>query len=150
LTSQPAVINKRGSLDPVGSVNNVMRNLSSESGGRCVGRIVDRRGWNLSHLSDPLGSPLFGLEQLLHVIDWGAWFLAWVICSRAYSRTPGARPSSASGVELCQRWSPSIGHLFSCPSQGRDRAVVGGEPTSRRIIWGAVSLLHSSHERTLP
>jgi hypothetical protein len=29
--------------------------------------MFDRRGgWNLSHLSDPLGGPLFGLEQLLH------------------------------------------------------------------------------------
>ncbi len=39
----------------------------SNLSGRRVGRIFDRRGrWNLPHLSDPLGSPLFGLEQLLH------------------------------------------------------------------------------------
>jgi len=43
-----------------------MRDPSSESGGRCVRRIVDRRGWDFSHLSDPLGGPLFGFEQLLH------------------------------------------------------------------------------------
>ena len=40
--------------------------IPAESGGRRVGRIFDRRGWNLSHLSDPLGGSLFGLEQLLH------------------------------------------------------------------------------------
>ena len=48
------------------TVPRVMRDPSSESGGRCVGRIFDRRGWNLSHLSDPLGGSLFGFEQLLH------------------------------------------------------------------------------------
>jgi hypothetical protein len=29
-------------------------------------RWEDCRRWNLSHLSDPLGSPLFDLEQLFH------------------------------------------------------------------------------------
>jgi len=43
-----------------------MRDPSSESGGRRVGRIFDRRGGNLSHLSDPLGRYLLGLKQLLH------------------------------------------------------------------------------------
>src|SRR5580692_7069397 len=40
--------------------------IAAESGGRRVGRVFDRRGWNLSHLSDPLGGLLFGFEQLLH------------------------------------------------------------------------------------
>jgi hypothetical protein len=44
----------------------VMRDASSESGSRCVGRIFERRRWNLSHFSDPLGGSLFGFEQLLH------------------------------------------------------------------------------------
>jgi hypothetical protein len=47
---------------------------SSQSGGRCVllprglvfGRIFDRRGWDLSHLSYSLGGSLFGFEQLPH------------------------------------------------------------------------------------
>ena len=43
-----------------------MRDPSAESGGRRVGRVFDRRGWNLSHLSDPLGGSLLGFEQLLH------------------------------------------------------------------------------------
>jgi hypothetical protein len=30
------------------------------------GRIFDRRGWDLSHLSDPLGGSLLGFEQSLH------------------------------------------------------------------------------------
>jgi hypothetical protein len=46
--------------------------FSSKSGGRCVllpresvfGRIFDRRGWDLSHLSYPLGGSLLGFEQL--------------------------------------------------------------------------------------
>ena len=34
--------------------------------GSIVGRIFDRRGWNLLGLSHPFGGSLFGLEQLFH------------------------------------------------------------------------------------
>jgi hypothetical protein len=40
--------------------------IAAESGGRRVGGIFDRLGWNLSHLSDPLGGSLLGFAQLLH------------------------------------------------------------------------------------
>ena len=44
----------------------VMRGPSSNSCGRCGGRIFNRRRWNLSRLSNPLGGSLFRFEQLLH------------------------------------------------------------------------------------
>ena len=55
----------RASRDLLGYLT-VLWEITAESGHRRVGRIFDRRRWNLSHLSDPLGGSLFGLEQLLH------------------------------------------------------------------------------------
>jgi hypothetical protein len=81
--------------------------IAAESGGRRVGRIFDRRGWNLSHLSDPLGGSLFGVEQLLRghglvdmVLGLGDLF--------AGNEKPHIgvhqvlRPSTTSRVKLCQ------------------------------------------------
>jgi hypothetical protein len=66
VTDQPQVMNEAEQIWILLGSLTVMRDPSSESGGRCVGRIFDRRGWNLSHLSDPLGGFLLGLKQLLH------------------------------------------------------------------------------------
>jgi hypothetical protein len=84
-----------------------MRNLSAESGGRYVGRIFDRRRWDLSNLSDPLGGSLFGLEQLLHrhglvemVFGLGDLFTGDQEPHIGVHQV--LRPSATSGVKLCQ------------------------------------------------
>src|SRR5580692_11852726 len=81
--------------------------IAAESGGRRVGRIFDRRGWNLSHLSDPLGGSLFGVEQLLR-----GHRLVDMVFSKGDLFTGDQEPhigvhqvlrtSPAGGVELCQ------------------------------------------------
>jgi hypothetical protein len=109
VTDQPQVMNEAEQIWILLGSLTVMRDPSSESGGRCVGRIFDRRGWNLSHLSDPLGGFLLGLKQLLH----GHGLVDMVLgLSDLFTgdQEPHIgvhqvlRPSATSGVELCQRW----------------------------------------------
>jgi hypothetical protein len=84
-----------------------MRAPSAELGGRRVGRIFDRRGWNLLALSHPLGGSLFGLEQLLHghglvEIVFGLGDLFTGDQEPHIGVHQVLRTSPAGGVELCQ------------------------------------------------
>ena len=84
-----------------------MRDPSSESGGRRVGRIFDRRGRDLSALSDPLGGSLFSLEQLLHghglvEIVFGLGDLFTGDQEPHIGVHQVLRSSATSGVKLCQ------------------------------------------------
>src|SRR5580693_6792330 len=105
-SAQPAILGRSAyhlqaieEVDPIRSF--------SKSGGRCVGRIVDRRRWNRSHLSDPLSGSLFGLEQLLH--GHGLVEMVFGLADLfASDKKPHIgvhhvlRPSTTSRVKLCQ------------------------------------------------